>query len=240
MAASDPTIVTQVQLINGGSVLAIKNGGTLLLEAGAIVQGPLPANISTIFGGSASGALLGAFNEEGNLYRAIGNPLAGNGADATDDIIGGIVIPAGAFDIFGRGLNITAAGKTGATANAGKEVKLWLNPTMVGQTVTNGVISGGTVSGAGAGVMIADSAAQAGNAIGWSLNFNLFKYGAAGANTQYSQGSFIFGATHSGITVPVFSTIAENALINLVVTGKSAQSGANDIVLNFFEINAMN
>ena len=120
MAASDPTIAANVQLLNGGNTLAIRSGGIFLMEGGSSFQGSFPANVNTMFGGSASGALLGTFNEEGNLYRAIGNPIAGNGADATDDIVGGIVIPISAFDLAGRGLNITAAGKTGATANAGK------------------------------------------------------------------------------------------------------------------------
>jgi hypothetical protein len=199
-----------------------------------------PANMLTQFGNTTFGAAFSAFTEEGNLYRNIGNPIAGNGADTTDDIIGGFVMPANAFDIAGRGLCITAQGKTGATANAGKRIKLWANPTMAGQTVTAGVISGGTVSGVGSGALLLDSGTTAINAKGWSLMANIFKYGAGGSNTQYSQGSIVLDTTHGGITAPVFSTLPENAAINFVVTGSSAQSGASDIVLNFLEANAMN
>jgi hypothetical protein len=194
----------------------------------------------TQFGGSAFGATFSAFTEEGNLYRNIGNPIAGNGADTTDDIVGGIVLPAGAFDAAGRGLCITAQGKLGSTGN-NKRFRLWINPTMSGQTVTAGVISGGTVTGVGSGVLAVDSGTQTGNAVGWSALANFFKYGAGGSNTQYVQGSPITGATHGGISAPAFTTFTESAAMNIVVTGASQTTGAaNDVVLNFLEVNAMN
>lgn len=199
-----------------------------------------PASMLTLFGGLALSANFATFREEGNLYRLIGNPIAGNAADTTDDIVGGIGLDAGAFDVAGRGLCITAQGKFGAAAN-NKRFKLWANPAMSGQTVTAGVISGGTVTGAGSGVLLYDSGVQTGNNVGWSLIGNLFKYGAAGSNTQYFQAMPIFGATHGGITLPVFSTLTESAIINLVITGASPTTGAaNDVVLTFFEVNAMN
>jgi hypothetical protein len=177
---------------------------------------------------------------EGNVYRNIGNPIAGNAADTTDDILLGFALPANVFDISGRGIFITAQGKTGATGN-NKKYRLWINPTMSGQTTTNNVITGGTVSGAGSGVMLLDSTVQTSNALGWSLQGNLFKYGAAGSNTQYFQGSIINAASHAGINTPSFLTQAENAVMNIVVTGSSSTTGAaNDVILNFFEINAMN
>ena len=212
-----------------------------LIAAGFIV-GIEPTGMLTQFGGSALFAANGAFGEEGNIYRNVGNPIAGNAADTTDDILGGILLPAGAFDIAGRGLCITAQGKTGATTN-NKRFKLFLNPTMAGQTVTNGVISGGTVS---AGTAYGDSGTWVNgttpnNAVGWGLTLNLFKYGAAGANTQYVQASPILGATHGGISPPVFLTLPENAVINIVITGSSYTTGAaNDVILNMFEVNAMN
>ena len=181
-----------------------------------------------------------SFNDEGNMYRNIGSPIAGNGADLTDDILGGIVIAANVFDIAGRGFMINALGKCGATAN-NKRVKIWANPTMVGQIITNGVISGGTVSGVGAGVLLFDSGVQTGNGVGWEAIVNWFKYGATGSNTQVYASSPIFGTTHGGITLPTASTIPENAAINLVITGSSPTTGAaNDIVLNVLQVNAMN
>jgi hypothetical protein len=202
--------------------------------------GELPSAVRTIFGSAAPNSPFGAFLEEGNLYRNIAASIGANGADTTDDILGGVQLPAGVFDVLGRGIAITAAGKSGATANAGKGIKLWANPTMAGQTISGGVISGGTVTGAGAGVKLLDSGATAINNKGWQLNGNLFKYGAAGSNTQWFQGSTILDITHGGVILPLLTTLPENAPINLVLTGNSAQSGAADIVLQFLELNAMN
>jgi hypothetical protein len=204
-----------------------------------------PAGTLTMFGGSAYGALFGAFGEEGNLYRNVGNPIAGNGADATDDVLDGFVLPAGAFDQAKRGLTLTFSGKFGATAN-NKVIKIWLNPTFnagpspPAPVITNGVITGGNVTGAGSGVLVYTSGTQTGNNVGWSILVNLFKYGANGSNTQYAQVQPIFGATHGGTSAPSFLTIPENAAINVVVTGSSGSSAANDVVLNFSEVNAMN
>src|SRR6516165_4794818 len=175
-------------------------GGTL------IGTGAEPSGLLTQFGNAALGSNFAAFAEEGNLYRNVGNPIAGNGADTTDDILTGVVIPAGAFDAAGRGLCITAQGVTGATTN-NKRFKLWVNPTMSGQTTTNGVISGGTVT---AGTTICDSGTWVNgttpnNAAGWSAGANLFKYGAAGSNTQYAQGTPILGTLHGGILAPCSS-----------------------------------
>jgi hypothetical protein len=209
-------------------------GGTL------IGTGAEPSGLLTQFGNAALGSNFGAFAEEGNLYRNVGNPIAGNGADTTDDILDGFVLPASAFDQAKRGLQLTFQGKFGATGN-NKKVRVWLNPTMSGQTVTAGVISGGTVTGAGAGVMLYDSTVQTGNNVGWSILAQLFKYGAAGSNTQYAQVQPIYGATHGGVTLPSFLTLTESAAINVVLTGSSSTTGAaNDVIANFSEANAMN
>lgn len=231
----------------GTTLLAFRN------SASPVLAGPgldlslspmilLPAAIQGLFGGAVVGATFSAFNLEGNLYRNVGNPIAGNAADATDDILGGVVIPAGAFSAAGKGLCITAQGITGATTN-NKRFKLFLNPTMTGQTVTAGVISGGHVT---AGTAVCDSGAwangtTANNAAGWLALVNLFKYGAAGSNTQYAQGSFITGTLHGGILAPSFLALTESAAINVVVTGSSyTTSAASDVILNFLEVNAMN
>jgi hypothetical protein len=206
-------------------------------------------NFSTLFGGSLAINPLGLMNESGNLYRNIGNPIAGNGADTTLDILAGIQLQAGAFDILGRGLMVSASGKFGATVSGNVVISLYINPTMSGQTVTNGVISGGTVTSTGSGVIIGTQALTAGAGVivaanGWQLLSQFFKYGAAGANTQYSQSAFIngTGATlpHTGIQAPVFSTIAENAAMNLVLAASSSNSTANEVILNCFEVTGFN
>jgi hypothetical protein len=248
---ADAALATGGKGMGVGDIVYVINQslpGAFTLQVGAISGGAatlgVPSNApgESIFGGSAQGTALAAFSEEGNLYRSIGNSIAGNGADTTDDILAGVVIPAGAFDVAGRGLCVTAQGITGATTN-NKRFKLWVNPTMSGQTTTNGVISGGSVS---AGTTICDSGTWVNgttpnNAAGWSAEANLFKYGAAGSNTQYAQGTPILGTLHGGILAPVFLTVTESAAITIVVTGSSYTTGAaGDVKLNFFEVNAMN
>lgn len=215
--------------------------------SGASVSGAgsMPSSVSTFFGGLASSAIFGTFREEGNLYRNVGNPIAGNAADTTDDILCGIVLDAAAFDAAGRGLCVTVSGLTGATTN-NKRFKMWINPTTSGTTITNGVISGGTVTAAGSGALIADSgtwvnATTPNNAAGWQSMVQLFKYGAAGSNTQYSQAQNILGTLHGGIAAPVMLTQSEAASMSIIVTGASYTTGAaNDLKANFFEVNAMN
>ena len=197
-------------------------------------------NATATFGGSVPTSAIGTFWEEGNLYRVAGNPFAANGADTTDDILGGIVVQAGAFDVAGRGLVIQAQGKTGATGN-NKRYRLWINPTMSGQTVTSGVISGGTVTGAGSGVLLVDSGTQTGNGVAWGIFGTFMKYGAAAANTQFFQSSIINGTTHGGLAVPQFTTQSEAATMSFVITGASQTTGAaNDVLLNYFVVAASN
>lgn len=230
---NQPSLLTKLQaMLNDlyGAPGAVGGpGSNLLFQFGA--------NTAFALGGPMSG-----FNAQGNLYRNIANPIAGNLADTTDDVLGGFQLPALVFDLPGRGINLTFAGKLGATAN-NKRIKIWANPTLAGATVNpaTGVISGGSVTGAGAGILLLDSLVQTGNAVGWELLGSLFKFGVNGSNTQFFQGSPIFGATHGGVSVPAFPVLPENAAINIVITGSSPTTGAaNDVVLSFIEANVMN
>ena len=133
-------------------------------------------------------------------------------------------LPGNSFDVLGRGLNITAAGKFATTAN-NKTVRIYFNATtaVVGSTVT-----GGTV--------VADTGVQAGSNVGWQVNANIFKYGAAGSITQYAQcdGAFV-GGTHLGggaSSLPMFTTATESGAILIAITGNAA-TATTDIVLNF-------
>ena len=165
------------------------------LDGVAPEAGAEPSNILTYFGGGS-----GAFVSEGNLVRLVGNPIAGNNTDTTDDVLASYVLPTSSFDVAGRGLCITAQGGTGPTTN-NKRVKLWFNATISGASVT-------------AGTVIADTGPWVNgtipnNNVGWQLMANVFKYGAPEANTQYAQGSVILGGVHGGIGAPVFMTAVE-------------------------------
>ena len=234
---SDPTIATAIQIPVGGNTLNVGAGGTFDATLASVIKlGPV---VTTIFGGGGVAGPFNAFGEQGNLYKNVGNPIAGNAADTTDDVLDGFVLPAGAFDIKGRGLLITAQGKFATNGN-NKRIKIWANPTLAGSTTTAGVISGGTVSGVGSGVLLLDSGVLTDSNTGWSLLVNFFKYGAAGSNTQYYQGSVVHGTTHGGVNLPAFATQTESAAMNIVITGSSGSSGASDVVLNLFEVNASN
>ncbi|MBV8133688.1 MAG: hypothetical protein JO282_14425 [Alphaproteobacteria bacterium] len=208
--------------------LAAATGAAIWVLDGVVPGvGVVPSNMLTYFG-SGTGTILG----DGNLNRQIGNPLAGNNADTTDDVLASYTLPASSFDVAGRGLCIAAQGTTGATTND-KRVKLWCNA-----TISVGVVTGGNV--------IADTGPWVNGTIpnsnvGWQLTANVLKYGAPDSNTQYAQGTVILGGIHGGIGLPVFPTAVEAEAIVIALTGSSYTTGApNDVVATWFEVSAMN
>src|ERR1700761_6699254 len=180
------------------------------------------------------GSGAGYFFLEGNVYRVVGNPISGNAADTTDDVLAVYTLPAATFDQAGRGGCITASFKTGATTNNKRAKILW----GCTSAVAGGAVVGGTV--------IADTGAWVNgttpnSAAGWQLQANVFKYGINGSNTQIAQGTVITGTLHGGIAAPVALTAPENATIIIAVTGSSYTTGAaGDVNLSLFEVNAMN
>lgn len=203
--------------------------GTAIWALDGVVPGVgvAPSKMLTYFGGG-TGTILG----DGNLNRQIGNPLAGNNADTTDDVLASYALPASSLDVAGRGLCITAQGNTGATTND-KRIKLWCNA-----TISAGVVTGGSVI-ADTGPWVSGTIPN--NNVGWQLTANVFKYGATDSTTQYAQGTVILGGTHGGIGLPIFPTGVESGAIVFAVTGSSYTTGAaNDVVATWFEVNAMN
>ena len=160
-----------------------------------------PSNISTYFGGGT-----GTFLREGNLAHLVGNPLGGNNADTTDDVLASYTLPASSFDLAGRGLCITAQGSTGPTTN-NKRVKLWFNATISGAAVTGGSVIADT------GPWVNGTTPN--NNVGWQLMANVFKYGVAGSNSQYAQSTVILGGIHFGIGLPAFSAAVESGAVSL-------------------------
>lgn len=203
------------------------NGAQILMEGGAS-----ESNAQALFGGSTLLQTLATIRESGNIYANASNNIAGNGSDNTDDVLDGFQLPAGAFDVAGRQVTINVNGAFAANAH-NKRVKVWANPTLSGSTVhANGAISGGTVSSVGSGALLYDSGLQSGNNVGFQIDVEIVKYGASGSNTQMSIAQSMVGTTHLGSTVPAALTLPENAAINIVITGSSANSNAADVVLN--------
>jgi len=203
------------------------DAATWILDGVVPGAGAEPSNMRAYFGGG-TGTLLA----EGSLVCQLGNPLAGNSADTTDDVLASYTLPALSLDASGRGLCITARGMTGPTSND-KRVKLWFDA-----KISAGMVIGGSV--------IADTGGwvdtmMPNNNVGWQLTSNVFKLGTPGSNTQYGQGSAILGGVHAGIGLPVFPTAIEAGAIVIALTGSSYSSAAaNDLVANSFEVSAMN
>ena len=75
----------------------------------------------------------------------------------------------------------------------------------------------------------------------WQLMAHIFKFGATGSNTQYSQATAVRGGVHGGIGLPVFPTALESSAIVIALTGSSYTTGvANDVIATWFEVNAIN
>jgi hypothetical protein len=170
----------------------------------------------------------GLMAEEGNIYREViasRNPAVTN----QDTIIALFTLPANSFDTTGRGINIMAQGSVANNTNS-KRIKIFANPTT---PVIGSAVSGGT--------LIADTGAYTtALTAGWCVEANVFKYGAAGSNTQLAIHVLAqIGAQVGALIPPSLLTIAENSAIPFAVTG-NAVTTATDIVQNFFEINALN
>lgn len=193
-----------------------------LLAAGwTYVDGPA---LLGIFGQS-----LGTFLSEGNLNRQISSAGVNPGATGADNVLAVYPLLANSFDQAGRGISIIAQGSFAGNTNT-KRVKIIVNPAsaVVGSTVGSG------------GTTIADTAAVTTNGGGWALEAEVFKYGAAGSNTQIGlhQQAQVGGAV-AALLAPSLITAAENGAILIAVTG-NATTAVTDIVFNFLEVNAMN
>lgn len=186
--------------------------------------GDMPSSMTEQFGASTATML-----EEGNINRQISSAGINPGGTAADNVLAVYTLPANAFDLLGRGLSITAQGSFGATGN-NKRIKIIWNPAtaVVGSTV------------GGSGTTIADTAVVATSGGGWSVQGNVFKYGANGSNTQiclHQQAQI--GSATAVLLAPSLATATESGTILVAVTG-NATTATTDIIFNFLEINAMN
>jgi len=208
------------------TVWSSKLGDIQFNAAQAAAIGAQFGNGAAQFGTNPSNSLV--MGDDGNLVVQIASAGVSPSATGADKILALATIPVGGFDIAYRGISILVAGNAPNT-NA-KTVKAILNPTSP--------VLGATVSG---GTTIANlTATGAGSAGGWQLQANLYKYGAAGSNTQIAlheagQAGSILGTLSS----PSLTTLAENAAIILAITG-NATTTATDIVFNFLQIFATN
>jgi len=218
-----------INTTNGRVWIALTTATGAAAWALAVVPGTgvEPANNLEQFGGGT-----GTILAEGNIYRQVYAVTAAAGqpaSTAADIVIAAYTLPANSFDGTGfRGLNITMSGNFAATGN-NKTCKIIFNASTA---VVGSAVTGGTT--------IATTGVSAGNNVGWMLNANVFKYGAANSNTQVAQEwATVVGTTHGGMGLAQAVTATENAAILIAFTGNAA-TAATDIQMTFAEVNAMN
>lgn len=198
----------------------------------------LPSNTATLFGNSGT-----SMQEEGTLYRYAG-PSISPGALTVDSVLAVFTLPANAFDggsltdllsgaittgTSNRGIQIEAVGGFGPTNATNHRIKIIVGATsaVVGQTV-----SGGTV--------IADTGNVTTVSVGWSIGAQLYKYGAAGSNTQVAiHQPTQTGAAVSSLLSPQLLTLNESQPIIIAITGNATTATA-DITLNLAIITGFN
>jgi len=190
---------------------------------GDVPYSQLPNSTATQFG---SGTIF--MREEGTLGVAISGTGVTPGSTGNDNVLAVFTLPANSFDIAGRGICLTALGSFAATVNT-KRVKLIVGATTA---VVGSAVSGGTT--------IADTGAVTTNGAGWCISAEVYKFGAAGSNTQIGvhQPTQI-GAAVSSLLPPVSLTFPENAPILIAITG-NATTAASDIVFNLATLQGLN
>ena len=194
-----------------------------LLDGVVPGTGVEPSSMLTYFGGGTA-----SFPEEGNINRQISSAGVNPGSTGNDNVLAVYTLPASSFDILGRGLQITAMGSFGATAN-NKTIKIIFN---AATAVVGSAVTGGTT--------VCSTGVQATNGGGWMVSAAVFKYGANGSNTQIGMNTgMVAGASHLGVAAPVLITATESGATLIAITGNAA-TATSDIAFNWLEINAMN
>jgi hypothetical protein len=201
-------------------------GNYLFSDRGDVLSSALPNDTAAQAGGAGpAAATVKASGNLGLVAAAGGTAPASTGGDI---VVGVINVPANAFDVAGRMLDVFACGSFAANGNT-KTVKLIAGATSptVGQAV-----SGGTT--------IATTGAVTTNGAGWSLSATIIKTGANGSNTQSAiNGAAQCGAASAALTNPQSLTLTENATIPIAVTINAATT-ASDAKLWMFQADWFN
>ena len=195
---------------------------------GDIPVNDLPNTTAISFGDAPSplGLNMTDIGSAGKFISAGTNPSTING----DYIVAVFALPAGTFGVAGRGVLFEAGGGFASNTNV-KRCKLIWQPTTT--PVVGALVSGGTT--------IADTGNYSTTgAVGWSLAADVFKYGAAGSNTQIGihLGAQI-GSTVGALVSPIALTSVESGIIYVALTA-NATTATTDISVNFFFTNGVN
>ncbi len=202
------------------------------LSGDVVLNGQQAAQIGAAFGNGAAqfdpNNVTNLIGDDGNLFVTTVSAGRSPGTTGNDNVLAAFSIPAACFDIANRGVNIMACGSIVNNANT-KRVKIIAGATTA---VIGSAVTGGTV--------IADTGSVTTVGGGFELAANVFKYGAAGSNTQIAiHESSQIGSAIQALLAPSLLTLNEAAAILIAVTG-NAGTTASDIVFNFAQCFAMN
>lgn len=155
----------------------------------------------------------GTFHPEGIFNAQLSAAGIGNAADITNDVLFSVTLPANSFDSNGRGVVITAFGKTALNGN-NKVIRVLFGSSVVFST---GVVTS--------------------NGMGWRLSLTVFR---TGASSQLATAEGTIGSTVVSTPIPVVGTEDSTLAITLSVTGASSTSGvASDVVGQGFYVTFM-
>ncbi len=214
--------------------MANPTGNEILTVQGVQTNGQLAATTETFtlnqigLGPTLFGGGLGTLSESGNLNVQVGNPVTNPAGITNDYVLAVYSLPASSLSAAGKGIEITASGNLGNDSQV-KRVKIIINAT---SAASGGIISGGTTVGDTGSVTSAN--------VGWVLQSQMYKYGAAGSNTQIVQ--FIdgsVGTSNLGVGLASSITANESAAILVAVTG-NATTSVGDISLYCVNIEGFN
>lgn len=179
-----------------------------------------------LFGGGTA-----TLEESGNIYVASGNPVSNPGAITTDSVLAVYTIPAGSFSAAGKGVEFQVSGNFANNSHT-KECKLIWN--------ASSAVVGSAVGTNSTSFLLGDTGAVTNPNVGWSITSQVYKYGAAGSNTQIGQElGVIVGSTHGGLSLASALTTNESLPILVAVTG-NATSSVGDISLYNVNYEAFN
>lgn len=173
------------------------------------------------------------FDDSGNINVQTGNPLTNPATITNDNVLAIYSLPANSLSVAGNGLEITTCGNLGNDSQA-KRVKLIWNATAA--------VVGSAVGTNSTSFLLGDTGAttNGGATAGWSIQSQVYKYGATGSNTQIGQEiGTVVGTIHGGMGIASALTTNESLPILIAVTG-NATSSVGDISLYNINIQAFN
>ena len=191
----------------------------LLAETGTYRSDQLPPSTGTLIGGA--GIAGGGMSLRGRLWQQAPSGAA-PGSTGSDVIVALATVPASAFDVAGRTLDISAIGSCANNGNS-KTMKIIVNPT---SPEVGSAVSGGTT--------IASTGALSTNNAGWSLSASIVKTGGAGSNTQsVVQSAGQAGSAALALANPQSLTLTESAAITVAVTIDCATTASDAALWQF-------